>query len=182
MKFHLPQKAFEQFEKEREECLKITNQLRREAKLAIGYLLQNEQKNVLTHLKQGEVFYEKLQKTLKGNPLLHKVGGIESGMEEYVEALLLNDYISKGALRPLTALYADHEVYLAGLCDMTGELVRLARKEPGRMKKILQDLIGIHQECLKLISPRNSNLRNKLEDVERNLRRLEEMVFVVDHR
>lgn len=177
MKFSLPVKAFHQFEQDRGKGLKLSDELRIESKSAIGLLLKGKDKPAGEHLKKADQMNKELQGLMKKTPYLNNVGGLHVGTEEYVEAKLLADYLAGKPLSSETQLKVHHEAYLCGLCDMSGELLRLARLEPKRMKQILADITEIYQTFLAVIVTRNSSIRKKMEDLERNMKRMEEMLY-----
>ncbi|MGE3278237.1 MAG: hypothetical protein AB7J40_00230 [Candidatus Altimarinota bacterium] len=177
MKFQLPAKTYQQFEQDRRKALSLSDQLRIESKSAIGFLLKEKSKEANGCLIKAKKQYADLKKLLKASPFLYSVGGVDVGTEEYVEARLLADYLDKKNLSTLDQLGVHHEAYIAGICDMSGELLRFARKQPERMKAIHHDLEDLYQACLQVIITRNNVIRRKLEDLERNMQRMEEMIF-----
>jgi len=177
MKFQLPTRIYQQFEQDRRKALALSDQLRIESKSAIGFLLKDMVNEANKSLSTAKKIYSELCKLLKKNPFLHSVGGVDVGTEEYVEARLLADYIGKKALSTLDQLKVSHESYICGLCDMSGELLRYVRKYPEKMKQVHEDLETLYQECLQVIITRNNAVRRKLEDLERNMLRMEEMIF-----
>jgi predicted translin family RNA/ssDNA-binding protein len=180
MKVRLPAKAFKTFEQSRRKSLRMSDDLRIESKSAIGWLLKDDFKKAKDHLKTAAKIYKDLKKLLKGTPYLYSVGGVHIGTEEYVEAQLLADYLDGIALSSLKVLDVNHQDYICGLCDMSGELLRYARKHPSRMTKIQEDVQSLYQLCLEMVVTRNGAIRKKLEDLERNERRMEEMIFQWD--
>ncbi len=177
MKVRLPAKAFQAFEISRRKALRLSDDLRIESKSAIGWILKDNKKKYTDHLKIAKNIYKDLRKLLKITPYLYSVGGVHIGTEEYVEAQLLADYLEGKALSTLSTLEVNHQDYICGLCDMSGELLRYARKQPEQMKKIQEDLQSLYQICLEMVVTRNGAIRKKLEDLERNERRMEEMIF-----
>ena len=177
MKFRLPAKTYHRFEQDRRQALKLSDQLRIESKSAIGSLLKEKGKEAKAYLSSAKKCYLSLLKLLKSTPYLYSVGGVHIGTEEYVEAQLLCDYLEGRSLTSITTLKVNHQDYICGLCDMSGELLRYARKHPEQMKKIQGDLQDLYQSCMQMVVTRNSAIRKKLEDLERNERRMEEMMF-----
>jgi len=177
MKFTLPSGSYQQFEEDRRHGLQQSDQLRIESKSAIGFLLKDDPKKAEQSLKKAADLLKVLKDLLAANPYLYSIGGLDVGMEEYVEARLLADYLEGKALSSIEDLGVNHEVFYGGLCDMSGELIRLARKFPEKIDKLLADLETLQQGCLELVVTRNGRIRKKLEDLERNVRKLEEMKF-----
>jgi predicted translin family RNA/ssDNA-binding protein len=180
MKFTLPTKSYQSFEEARRKCLRLSDQLRIESKSAIGFLLKNKKKEADKHLAEAKRINAELQKLLTKIPYLNSVGGVHVGTEEYVEAALLADYVQNKSLSSYEKLKVSHEAYICGICDMTGELLRLGRMKPELMKKILEDITELYQTCLTVVVTRNKGVRHKLEDLERNMKRIEEMIFQYD--
>lgn len=177
MRFSLPAKAFHDFEQQRRQALKISDQLRIDAKCAIGALLKDDQVSSKKHLKNSESQHKELKKLLKKTPFLFSVGGVHVGTEEYVEAQLLADYLAGKKLSSQKQLGVNHQDYICGLCDMTGELLRYARKHPDVMIRVQQDIEDLYQTCTEIVVTRNGAIRKKLEDLERNLKKIEDMIF-----
>ena len=177
MKVRLPAKAFQQFEEHRRKALRLSDTLRIESKSAIGYLLKDLPQKAKEHLAVAEKTLKSLNRLLTSTPYLYSVGGVHVGSEEYVEARLLADYLFGNTLSTLKDLGVTHQDYIGGLCDMSGELLRYARKHPQEMRKIQEDLQDLYQICLEMIVTRNGIIRKKLEDLERNERKMEEMIF-----
>lgn len=177
MKCELPLDSFQQFEADRSKGLGYSNDLRVESKVAIGHLLKGRMKEATVRLKKADQLNKKLQNLMKKTPYLISVGGFHIGPEEYVEAKLLFDYLSGKKLSSPKSLGVHHEAYLCGLCDMSGELLRLARLEPKKMEQILHDISELNQSFQEAVVTRNSSIRKKMEDLERNMKRMEEMIF-----
>lgn len=177
MKFKLPAKTYQQFEQDRREALSLSDQLRIESKSVIGFLLKDMNTEAGVYIKKAKKIYEDLLKLLSKCPYLHSVGGVNVGTEEYVEAILLADYLGKKPLSTIDQLKVQHDSYIAGLCDMSGELLRFARKNPEKMRSVQLDLEDLYQSCLQVIITRNNVIRKKLEDLERNMLKIEEMIF-----
>lgn len=180
MKVRLPAKSFQLFEVSRRKALRLSDDLRIESKSAIGWILKEDMSKAKDHLKEAAGIYKELLRLLKATPYLYSVGGVHIGTEEYVEAQLLADYLEGKKLSSQKSLSVNHQDYICGLCDMSGELLRYARKHPSQMAKIQEDLQNLYQQCLEMVVTRNGAIRKKLEDLERNERRMEEMIFQWD--
>ncbi|MDF2379041.1 MAG: hypothetical protein P1V18_02340 [Candidatus Gracilibacteria bacterium] len=177
MKFDLPLDSFQQFESDRGMGLGYSNDLRIESKAAIGHLLKGKMDEANERLVKAEQLNNDLQDLMEKTPYLISVGGFHVGPEEYVEAKLLSDYLEEKPLSSPEDLRVHHESYLCGLCDMSGELLRLARFNPGQMEQILNDITELYQSYMEAVVTRNSSIRKKMEDLERNMKRMEEMIY-----
>jgi len=101
--------------------------------------------------------------------------------QEYVEAIAFYEFVKSKKIPTKSSLDVSAEDYLAGLCDLTGELVRKAvydvihKKfdEAERIKELVHDIYG---EFLKL-NLRNGELRKKSDAIKWNLKKLEEVMY-----
>ena len=67
-----------------------------------------------------------LQKKYKKKPVFQGEGSYKVALEEYVEARLLYQFVTKGRIKKITDITIPSDIYLAGLCDVPGELYRYA--------------------------------------------------------
>jgi predicted translin family RNA/ssDNA-binding protein len=100
---------------------------------------------------------------------------------EYVEAITFFEFVKSGKIPTRASLNVASEDYLAGMCDLTGELGRKAVYEvihknyKGASK--IRDLVDeIYGEFLKL-NLRNGELRKKSDSIKWNLKKLEEIMY-----
>ena len=108
--------------------------------------------------------------------------GMQSvALQEYVEALTLFALVEKGKLPTAKELNVPVHEYLMGLCDLTGELVRMAVN--AAIRKQFQDVERWHHitaelygEFLKL-DLRNGELRKKSDQIKWNLQKLEGLMY-----
>lgn len=129
---------------------------------------------------------EKLAKTIKS-----KVGKLPSddygtgakrvALQEYAEAITLLGFAKSGKIPSRKALGIDSENYLAGLSDLTGELVRMAvnkaiKKDYDAVLRIKRFVEEIYGEFLQF-NLRNSELRKKSDQIKWNLQKLEDMAY-----
>lgn len=107
-------------------------------------------------------------------------------MQEYVEAICLYEYIHKNKLPSQKDLFVSAPDYLAGLCDLTGELMRKANyfaingknKDALRMKELVD---RIYEQFL-LLDIRDNDLRKKFDAVKYNLHKLEDLALHIRRR
>ncbi|MFH1436292.1 MAG: hypothetical protein ABIJ56_11295 [Pseudomonadota bacterium] len=169
---------YEAFEKNRSECIHLSGRLRAESKAAVNFLVRGEMDRGRQQLAKAPAMLKRVNGMLRKDPFLYSVPALNEGFEEYVEAVLLLGYIERGMKFPSPAeLGVNHEVYIGGLCDMTGELVRIARGDPAKAGKIHHDVSSIYDLCIPLHVKRNNKVRSKLEDLERNIKRLEVIIY-----
>ncbi|MBI4281087.1 hypothetical protein HY628_02740 [Candidatus Uhrbacteria bacterium] len=117
----------------------------------------------------------------KQEPALEFEGAYRAALEEFVEARLFGQFLSKKSLGAVPSFQAiDPEVYLGGLADLTGELVRYGVgratvydiKEVHRAKETLDQvmtfLVGLDL---------TGYLRTKYDQAKNSARRMEEIVY-----
>lgn len=126
-----------------------------------------------TRLKQGAVLVKKVAK------LAHE-GSWRAAQEEYAEADLLRQYLQKGTLGKVDGIVDDAEIYLGGLSDTTGELVRRAvlhatEGDHETVERIFTDVRYVVEVLMEM--DLTGNLRSKLDQAKQNLRKLEEIRY-----
>ncbi len=102
-------------------------------------------------------------------------------MQEYVEAICLYEFVRNNDLPTQKELFVSAPDYLAGLCDLTGEVMRKANylainKKPNdaiRMKELVDK---IYEQFLEL-DIRDQELRKKFDQVKYNLQKLEDLTL-----
>jgi predicted translin family RNA/ssDNA-binding protein len=172
------QDRFEAFERNRARCMRVTGELRSEAKAAINFIVKGEMQRAREALRAAAGMMRDLGGWLRKDPYLYSVPSLNEGLEEYVEARLLLSYVEGGKRFPsMRSLGVNHEAYICGLCDMTGELVRIAMSRAEAAPRIARDVSALVDQCIRMYVTRNSKIRSKLQDLERNLRRLEEILY-----
>jgi translin len=174
--FNKIQKEMEFFEKRREEVIKKSREIIKLSKQII-YGIHRDDKNIprlITEIKglvsklrtRGELQYSSFYKT---------------AMQEYVEAVAMYEVLKNHKLPSQHFLFVSAPDYLAGLCDLTGELMRKANNfvikrqpEEAIMLKEVVDLI--YGEFLAL-DIRDNDLRKKADQIKYNLRKLEDIAY-----
>ena len=106
---------------------------------------------------------------------------LQHALEEYVEASCLLAFVQEEELPSHEELSVPAETYLAGLCDVTGELVRALTRaavtSDTRYVARARDFIdALHGELLQF-HLRNSHLRKKADSVKYNLQKAEHVQY-----
>ena len=107
-------------------------------------------------------------------------------MQEYVEAIVLYEFIKNNKVPTQKDLFVSAPDYLAGLCDLTGEIMRKANylainhkpTEVVRMKELVDKIY----EQLLLLDIREQELRRKFDSVKYNLQKVEDLVLRIQSR
>lgn len=110
----------------RRDVIKVSGDALHHAKRAIFALHRDDTKEAKQKLAQCEKLLKQLAKKHKSHPAAQREGSYNAALEEYVEATLFLQFLNKGTMSKITSLSIADEIYLAGLCDVPGELYRYA--------------------------------------------------------
>lgn len=155
----------------------LSDRLRILSKSTISFLIKDHAEAVAKNLPEMNKLFSALQNKLKKFPYLYANPAIGIGFEEYVEAILLYNYIKNKPLPSAVSLQVTPDTYLGGLSDLTGELVRLAHQNEKQVKAIHDYIAGIYNLTIPLSITRNSATRTKLEIIGHNLHKIESIIY-----
>jgi len=158
----------------------LSQEIRRSSKSLIHRILHHQSKEPAREIAVIKKLVDKVLLALRRNPDLYLVRSVAEGMEEYVELIFLECYRqnSNKILKYLPE-DLDHEALIGGIADTSGELVRLARAKVdlAEAEKVHQYILELYEHFLDLEVSRNNKLRSKMEEVRRNMLRLEDTIF-----
>lgn len=185
----LNQKLFQQLEKdfnfydqERRQVIAASSEALMKSKQAIFSFHRDDFQSGDNLLAEVKRIFKKLEKKFKKEDELRYEGSYKAALEEYVEARFFGQVLKGEKINFIKDVSVDTDSYLAGLCDLTGELTRKAvlfateRKfnEVERMVKAVQKVLA------KLIRFNLTGyLRTKYDQAKNNLRRAEEVLYDV---
>jgi len=174
--FNKIQKEMEFVEKRREEVIKKSREIIKLSKQII-YGIHRDDKNIPKLIADIK---EKVSR-LRTRGELQYTSFYKVAMQEYVEAVAMYEVLKNHKLPSQHFLFVSAPDYLAGLCDLTGELMRKAnnfviknKPEDAIMLKEIVDLI--YGEFLAL-DIRDNDLRKKADQIKYNLRKLEDIAY-----
>jgi len=110
----------------RRDVIKVSGDALHHAKRAIFSMHRDNLKEAKEKITQAEKLLSGLVKKYKKHPMMQDEGSYKAALEEYVEAYLMYAFFTKKKLGKVSKLNISAEVYLAGLCDVPGELYRYA--------------------------------------------------------
>lgn len=150
------------------------------AKRAVFDLHRGEVKNAEEKLRQVETLLKELMKKYKKTPQFQEEGAYNAALEEYVEATLFHQFLTKGDIGEVKNLAVPGETYLAGLCDVPGELFRYAIRSATahdmemvkKCEKAAENIIGELMEF-----DLTKYLRTKFDQAKQAAHRLEVVVY-----
>lgn len=175
-------KDYTYFNKNRREIIGWSSDALHKSKIAIFTMHRGQIEEAGQILVGVEKTLSSLEPVFKKSPGLRYEGSYKAAIEEYTEAKLFYKIITENKLSPITEVKIDFDSYLAGLCDTTGELVRLAIKEATannikeveRLKDVITDIMGELVEF-----NLTAYLRTKYDQARGNLRKIEQMVYEI---
>ncbi len=152
------------------------------AKRAIFAMHRDDMKEAETKLKESETLLATLQADAKKDPRVTDEGAYRAAVEEYVEAVLLQQFLQKGSIGKISTIAIDPESYVAGLCDVPGELYRYAIKSATEKNlAMVKKCADMGQEIAGALIEFNltSYLRNKFDQAKQAVQKLEQVVYEV---
>ncbi|MFH1946731.1 MAG: hypothetical protein ABIJ23_01050 [Candidatus Magasanikbacteria bacterium] len=116
------------YHSKRGEVIGESNNALHHAKRAIFALHRDNKKEAVEKIKMVEKILKDINKKYKTTPKILDEGSYKAALEEYVEAKCFFDFLETGKIGEIKTLVIAEEIYLAGLCDVPGELYRYAIK------------------------------------------------------
>ena len=166
---------------ERRQIISLSNAILHDSKRVIFSLHRGDKKNAGQKLADIEQNINKLEKKF-GYTRINQEGAYRAGAEEYVEAKTFYKVLQGQKVDTIKEVQLSFESYLGGICDLTGELVRLAvnksadgnYNEAERIKKIINDIMAELVEF-----DMTGYLRTKYDQARRNLRKIEQIDYEI---
>ncbi|MCA9477599.1 MAG: hypothetical protein KC535_00445 [Nanoarchaeota archaeon] len=164
----------------RDQIITLSRDILKPSKQAIYALHRNEIKKARQLLLQAKKQRSKVRALLKRYDA-KEVGAYAAALEEYVEAQCYLSFIESGSFPLTKELEVPADIYLAGLCDCSGELARRALKlatekefkEVERISIALEELMGLFLT----IDFRGIDMRKKIEGLKYNLSKTQDILY-----
>jgi predicted translin family RNA/ssDNA-binding protein len=159
---------------------KLSEDIRVSAKSGIALLRRRHDRAAHGHIRQAEKSLRRTGNLVKRKPSLSQAGFFREAVEEYVEAKALQSYLTRQALIFPPAVEIPLEEKIGGLSDFSGELVRraitiAARKTRSEIEEHAKFVSQMTEIFAKISF--SGKLRNKYDALEKNLKRLEEILY-----
>lgn len=166
----------------RRELIARASTAQAEAKRAIFALHRDDVSSADALLASAAAALADIRAKIAGRPELADEGAYRAALEEYAEAALYRAWLKDGAVGPVQLEGVDHEIYLGGLSDLTGELqrrqVRLATEgkidDVRRIKEVIEAIVV---QLLEM--DLTGYLRTKFDQAKNGLRRAEDVLYDV---
>jgi predicted translin family RNA/ssDNA-binding protein len=174
-------KKLEMYDSKREELIKKARDLLKLSKQVIYSVYREDLKEASELAEKSSKIKKELDKIADFDKKLLFEGSYSEACQEYTEAMAYFSFVKDRKLPKASELAVDVEDYLMGICDLTGELTRMAvsmatKRKFKEVEQISEFVDKIYGEFLKF-DLRNGNLRKKYDAVKWNLKRLEEVMY-----
>src|SRR3989344_7997529 len=123
--FNKIQKEYNQYDIERETLIKKTRDVIKLSKHVIYATHRKDLKSAEQHAKEIAKEVKVLNKIVEKQKYL-EIGAYNIAIQEYVEAICYFRFMKEGKVPTGDQLGVRGELYLLGICDMIGELMRKA--------------------------------------------------------
>ena len=172
------QQEIQDYDSKREELIKKSRDVLKLSKQVIYSVHRDEMKNAEELIKIIKEEKKQLDLIAKHSQKMAFEGSYKIAVQEYVEAVLYYEFIKT---KKLIDLPVPAELFVLGLADLPGELVRKAVFLAGKgqveeVVKIKDEVDRIYGELLKF-DFRDNEIRRKVDAVKYDLRKLEDLVL-----
>ena len=150
------------------------------AKRAIFALHRDNQPEAIIKLKATEAIFKKLRAKYKNDRKVLSEGAYKAAVEEYVEAALFYQFLTTGKISEIKSFRIEADIYLAGLCDVPGELYRYAiRAATGHDTAMVKKCSKMSNNIIGELMEFNltSYLRTKFDQAKQANQKLEYIVY-----
>lgn len=169
----------------RRDVIKNADDALHHAKRAIFALHRDNRTEAEAKLKEAEELLLDLHKKYKNDRRISSEGSYRAALEEYVESCLFYQFVTTGKIGKIQALSVEGEAYIAGLCDVPGELCRYAIKAATKRDlAMVQKCADTASEIIGELIEFNltSYLRTKFDQAKMAVNKLEQVVYEVSIR
>lgn len=172
--------ALVNFDLLRRDIIKLAGDTQHHAKRAIFSMHRDDMAEAGIKLAEAKKGLLQLEKMAKKDKRTFEEGTYREAVEEYVEAVLFHQFLQKKKIGPVAGVQVEPQVFVAGLCDVPGELYRYAIKAATskdtamvmRCMEAAQDIIGELIEC-----NLTKYLRTKFDQAKQAVGKLEIVVY-----
>jgi predicted translin family RNA/ssDNA-binding protein len=174
-------KRHSSFSGDRRQIQSVSSEVLGASKRSIFAMQRGDAKTAAMELEKAKEELKKGRVIIKKRKRMEQEGIWRSCMEEYAEAWMYHQVMTGHTLTAIPDIDPDDtEVYLGGLSDLTGELVRscvlLATEHK---KKDVERLVQSIREAVAFLIKLDlaGNLRQKYDQAKQNLRKAEEIAM-----
>jgi len=173
------------YDKKRLDVIKRSNTALHYAKRVIFTLHRGNFDEAGVKLKEVESNFKEIAKKYAKDPKVFTEGSYKAALEEYVEAKLFYLFLHGKKMGKITEVNVAPEIYIAGLADVPGEMLRFAvmsatNKDFKMVKKCVEGASEIIGEMMEFNL--TSYLRTKLDQAKGAVRKLEQVQYEISLR
>jgi translin len=174
-------KDYDKREGEKRQIISLSNIILHGSKRVIFSLHREDIKKAEKLLDNVEKVLISLEKKFSFNRIIQE-GAYRAAAEEYVEAKMFYQIMTGKRVDKINKIKLDLESLLGGICDLTGELVRMAINQAaegnfGEVKRIEKAINEIMVELVEF--DMTGYLRTKYDQAKANLRKVEQISYEV---
>lgn len=177
-------KEHDAHEIERRQIISLSSIILHDSKRVIFALHRSDIGQANNSLTEIEKILISLEKKF-GYARLAQEGSYKAGVEEYVEAKMLNKLTGGEKVDVIKGLTINSESYLSGICDLTGELARQAVNQAaaGKLKDVARIKGLIDEIMTELVEfDMAGYLRTKYDQAKGNARKIEQINYEMNLR
>lgn len=164
----------------RREIIKLSDDALHFSKRAIFAMHRDNMVEAKEKLADAEKNLKEVHKKYGKDSRATDEGSYKAGLEEYVEAVLLHQFLTTGKIAEIKNLPISAESYIGGLCDVPGELYRYAIKlATNRNVEMVKKCAAMAEEITGELIEFNltSYLRNKFDQAKSAVQKIEQVVY-----
>ncbi|MBU1160309.1 MAG: hypothetical protein V1768_03375 [Patescibacteria group bacterium] len=180
--FQKLKKDYGKQESERQQIISLSNIVLHDSKRVIFALHRGDIKKANKQFVEIEnIIVKKLEKNF-GYQRIIQEGSYRAAVEEYVEAKMFYFVITNEKINEIKAIKLNFDIYLGGICDLTGELIRKATNAAAENNfeeviKIKNIINGILTELVEFDMA--GYLRTKYDQAKNNLKKIEQICYEI---
>jgi predicted translin family RNA/ssDNA-binding protein len=151
------------------------------SKKAIFAIHRKDQQASEYNIRESEKIIEKINKKFSPNKAKDE-GAFMAALEEYVEAKLFSSFKKTEKIKAIKEFDIPVESYIGGLCDLSGELIRMAINEATEknFEEVEKTKKAINEILNELIDfDITGPLRTKYDQAKRNLNKIEQINYEI---
>ncbi|MFA5175007.1 MAG: hypothetical protein WC430_01095 [Patescibacteria group bacterium] len=168
------------YAEKRRETIKSCGDALYSSKKAIFAMHKDRMEDADDYLKKAETIFVELNKKFKKDPQIFEEGSYRAALEEFVEASIFCQFLNNKIIGEIPNLNVDADVYIGGICDVPGEMLRYAIKSATNrnfemVKKCEQAAEEIIGELIDMDLTGYS--RQKFDQAKQALQKLEQVAY-----
>ena len=172
---------YDAHESERRQIISLSNIVLHDSKRVIFSLHRGDVVKAAGSLAEIEINIKQLEKKF-GYSRLAKEGAYNAAVEEYVEAKMFANVLGGKKIDTVKSFSVSVDAYLGGICDLVGELVRLAtnRAAEGKFNEVEKYKVIANDIMAELVEfDMTGYLRTKYDQAKGHLRKIEQVAYEV---